>query len=56
MASASRLPAALQMTEQDASMLLSAQCHIGGKAVDKNMTGYVWKRRADGINILNVSG
>lgn len=43
------------MTEQDASMLLSAQCHIGGKAVDKNMTSYVYKRRADGINLINVS-
>jgi small subunit ribosomal protein SAe len=54
MATSARLPSALAMTEQDASMLLSAQCHIGGKAVDKNMTSYVWKRRADGINIINI--
>lgn len=46
----------MQMTETDAAQLLAAQCHIGGKAVDKNMTSYVWKRRADGINIINVGG
>lgn len=43
----SRLPAALQPTEEDISLLLAAQCHIGTKNVEKKMAPYVWKRRAD---------
>ncbi|SCV69927.1 BQ2448_1321 [Microbotryum intermedium] len=54
MAPASRLPAALQATEEDISLLLTAQAHIGAKSVEKKMVPYVWKRRADGINIINV--
>ncbi|KAK4050718.1 structural constituent of ribosome [Microbotryomycetes sp. JL221] len=54
-ASASRLPAALQPTEEDMTMLLSAQAHIGSKNVEKKMTPYVWKRRADGVNVINIS-
>ncbi|SGY13445.1 BQ5605_C010g05866 [Microbotryum silenes-dioicae] len=56
MAPASRLPAALQVTEEDISLLLTAQAHIGldAKSVEKKMAPYVWKRRADGINVINV--
>ncbi|ORY89687.1 ribosomal protein S2, flavodoxin-like domain-containing protein [Leucosporidium creatinivorum] len=54
MAPASRLPAALQATEEDISLLLQAQAHIGTKNVEKKMIPYVWKRRADGINLINV--
>ncbi|KAM0789576.1 structural constituent of ribosome [Microbotryomycetes sp. NB124-2] len=53
--SASRLPAALAATEDDISLLLAAQAHIGSKNVEKKMVPYVWKRRADGVNILNVA-
>jgi len=35
-------------------MLLAAQCHIGTKNCDKSMEPYVWKRRPDGIHILNI--
>ena len=49
MASASRLPAALQPTEADISLLLAAQAHIGAKQVEKKMAPYVWKRRQDGV-------
>jgi len=35
-------------------MLLAAQCHIGTKNCDKQMEPYVWKRRSDGIHILNI--
>ncbi|KDE09483.1 40S ribosomal protein S0 [Microbotryum lychnidis-dioicae p1A1 Lamole] len=54
MAPASRLPAALQATEEDISLLLTAQAHIGAKSVEKKMVPYVFKRRADGINIINL--
>jgi len=54
MASSTPLPAALNATEEDIQQLLAAQCHIGSKNCDKAMEPYVWKRRADGINIINV--
>ncbi|KAK1922091.1 putative 40S ribosomal protein S0 [Papiliotrema laurentii] len=52
--SADKLPAALQATEEDIQLLLSAQCHLGTKNCDKTMEPYVWKRRADGIHVLNL--
>jgi len=50
----SRLPSILQATEEDIQLLLSAQCHIGTKNVDINMLPYVYRRRADGIHIINI--
>lgn len=50
----SNLPAALQPTENDIQMLLSASCHIGSKNCDKHMENYVYKRRSDGVNIIHV--
>lgn len=50
----SKVPACLDPTETDVQMLLSASCHIGSKNCDKHMESYVWKRRADGIHILNL--
>jgi len=35
-------------------MLLAAQAHLGTKNCDKTMEPYVWKRRADGIHVINV--
>ena len=34
--------------------MLSAQCHLGTKNCDKTMEPYVWKRRADGIHVINI--
>ncbi|KAJ7576799.1 40S ribosomal protein S0 [Mycena floridula] len=51
---ASKLPSVLSATEEEIQLLLSAQCHIGTKNCDKQMEPYVWKRRADGIHILNI--
>ncbi|KAI9013741.1 ribosomal protein S2, flavodoxin-like domain-containing protein [Phycomyces nitens] len=48
------LPAVLNPTEEDIQLLLSAQCHIGAKNVNTRMTPYVYKRRADGINLINI--
>ncbi|PLW41132.1 hypothetical protein PCASD_11848 [Puccinia coronata f. sp. avenae] len=49
-----RLPAALAPTEEDISLLLAAQCHIGSKNCTKGMERYVYKRRPDGVNIINI--
>lgn len=50
----SKLPSILSATEEDIQLLLAAQCHIGTKNCDKHMEPYVWKRRPDGIHILNI--
>jgi len=50
----SRLPTALAPKEEDVSLLLAAQSHIGTKNCDAKMSPYVWKRRADGIHLINV--
>ncbi|KAE8232312.1 hypothetical protein CF326_g2651 [Tilletia indica] len=55
MASAPKLPAALAPTEQDISLLLAAQTHIGTKNAEKAMGSYIYKRRADGINLLDLA-
>ncbi|KAL7418271.1 structural constituent of ribosome [Cryptotrichosporon argae] len=49
-----KLPSVLNATEEDIQLLLAAQSHLGTKNVDKAMEGYVWKRRADGIHVINV--
>jgi len=54
MATKSRFPAALNATEEDISLLLTAQAHIGTKNCDKQMASYVWKRRSDGIHLINI--
>jgi len=35
-------------------MMLAAQVHLGTKNCDKTMEPYVYKRRADGIHVLNI--
>ncbi|KAI7897716.1 ribosomal protein S2, flavodoxin-like domain-containing protein, partial [Cokeromyces recurvatus] len=50
----SRVPAVLNATEEDIQLLLSAQCHIGTKNANIRMTPYIFKRRADGINLINI--
>jgi len=50
----SKVPQALAATEQDIQQLLAAQAHLGTKNAEVKMTPYVWKKRADGINIINI--
>jgi len=50
----SKLPACLQPTEQDIQLLLAAQSHIGTKNCDSHMAPYVWKRRIDGVHLINL--
>ncbi|KAL2919551.1 structural constituent of ribosome [Polyrhizophydium stewartii] len=50
----SKVPAILAPTEADIQLLLAAQSHIGTKNADVRMEPYVWKRRADGINVINI--
>ncbi|KAI9356299.1 ribosomal protein S2, flavodoxin-like domain-containing protein [Zopfochytrium polystomum] len=50
----SKVPAILAPTEQDIQQLLAAQSHIGTKNIEVKMSSYVWKRRNDGIHIINI--
>lgn len=50
----SKLPSCLSATDEEIQLLLAAQCHIGTKNCDKQMEPYVWKRRIDGIHLLNI--
>jgi len=44
----------LALKEEDLKLLLAANVHIGTKNVDPNMEAYVWKRRTDGVHLLNL--
>ncbi|KAG8890260.1 structural constituent of ribosome [Tulasnella sp. 332] len=50
----SKVPAILNPTDDDISLMLAAQCHIGSKNCESAMLPYVWKRRADGVHLLNI--
>jgi len=44
----------LAMKEEDLKWLLTANVHVGTKNCDSQMERYVWRRRGDGIHILNL--
>eukprot|EP00640_Fibrocapsa_japonica_P003474 CAMPEP_0113936422 /NCGR_PEP_ID=MMETSP1339-20121228/3311_1 /TAXON_ID=94617 /ORGANISM="Fibrocapsa japonica" /LENGTH=319 /DNA_ID=CAMNT_0000938893 /DNA_START=92 /DNA_END=1051 /DNA_ORIENTATION=- /assembly_acc=CAM_ASM_000762 len=48
------LPEILQPKEEDIQKMLSAQVHIGTRNSEHSMSEYIWKRRQDGIHILNI--
>ncbi|KAJ2082178.1 structural constituent of ribosome [Coemansia sp. RSA 988] len=50
----SHVPACLNATNEDIQLLLSAKAHLGAQNVDTHMLPYVYKRRDDGVNIINV--
>jgi len=44
----------LAMKEEDLKLLLTANVHVGTKNCDSQMERYVWRRRQDGIHIVNL--
>ena len=40
--------------EEDIQKMLSAQCHIGTRNSDHMMEEYIWRRRQDGIHVINI--
>eukprot|EP00934_Nitzschia_sp_Nitz4_P004094 Nitzschia sp. Nitz4//scaffold299_size22801//14867//15724//NITZ4_008537-RA/size22801-processed-gene-0.47-mRNA-1//1//CDS//3329546348//4084//frame0 len=54
MAAFSALPAILQPKEEDIQMMLSAGVHTGTRNSDSGMQEYIWRRRNDGVHILNI--
>jgi small subunit ribosomal protein SAe len=48
------LPEILQPKEEDIQMMLSAGVHTGTRNSDSQMAEYIWRRRSDGVHILNI--
>lgn len=46
---------ALQPTPDDILKMLACQVHIGSKNVDQNMARYIFKRRNDGVFLINLA-
>jgi len=45
---------ALQLKEEDVTKFLASGAHLGAQNVDKHMESYVYKRKSDGIHIINL--
>ena len=52
--SASRSKMALSQKESDIQLMLAASCHLGTKNCDYQMERYVYRRRLDGIYVINL--
>jgi len=50
----SQVPAALNLSQEDVVKMLAAEVHIGTLNIDPHMGRYVWKRRNDGVHIINI--
>jgi len=50
----SQFPAVLNAREEDVQKMLATQTHIGTKNLEPAMERYIWKRRGDGIYIINL--
>jgi small subunit ribosomal protein SAe len=44
----------LALKEEDIKLMLAANVHIGTKNANSNMARYVWRRRRDGVHIINL--
>jgi len=47
-------PASLNLKEEDVQKMLACSTHVGTRNLDPSLGRYVWKRRLDGVFILNV--
>jgi len=45
---------ALALREEDLKLMLAAKVHLGTKNVDPQLERYVWRRRHDGVHLLNL--
>lgn len=44
----------LALKEDDLKTMLAANVHIGTKNCDPNMQRYIWKKRRDGVSLINI--
>jgi small subunit ribosomal protein SAe len=50
----SQVPPILDPKEDDIQKMLASEVHIGTANLDTQMAKYIWKRRQDGIHIINL--
>lgn len=50
----SQFPKVLNATEDDVQKMLACHVHIGTRNLDRSMEQYIWKRREDGIYIIDL--
>jgi len=50
----SHVPAILNAREDDVQKMLACQVHIGSRNVDPGMGRYIWKRRSDGVYLIDL--
>jgi len=50
----SHVPAVLNAREEDVQKMLACQVHIGSRNVDPAMGRYIWKRRSDGVYLIDL--
>jgi len=46
--------AVLALRESDLKMMLAAKVHLGTKNADPHSARYIWRRRPDGVHIINL--
>eukprot|EP01115_Flamella_aegyptia_P010900 TRINITY_DN49308_c0_g1_i1.p1 TRINITY_DN49308_c0_g1~~TRINITY_DN49308_c0_g1_i1.p1 ORF type:complete len:275 (+),score=124.54 TRINITY_DN49308_c0_g1_i1:44-868(+) len=49
-----QFPASLNPREEDVAKMLACSVHIGTKNLEPSMERYVWKRRSDGVHLINL--
>jgi small subunit ribosomal protein SAe len=50
----SQVPAALNPREDDIQKMLACQVHIGSRNLEPSMERYIWKRRTDGVYLIDL--
>jgi len=50
----SQFPAPLNAREEDIQKMLACQVHIGSRNLDASMQRYIWKRRSDGVFLIDL--
>jgi len=48
------LPAILNAREDDVQKMLACQVHLGSRNIDPAMQRYIWKRRSDGVYLIDL--
>eukprot|EP01101_Sappina_pedata_P011377 TRINITY_DN7654_c1_g1_i1.p1 TRINITY_DN7654_c1_g1~~TRINITY_DN7654_c1_g1_i1.p1 ORF type:complete len:278 (-),score=149.17 TRINITY_DN7654_c1_g1_i1:193-1026(-) len=51
----SKFPQALAPKEEDIKRMLAVGLHLGSQNIEPNMNRYVWRRRSDGVHIINIA-
>jgi len=54
MASVNQFPSALNPSEADIQKMLVCQVHVGTRNLDPANERYIWKRRSDGVFLINL--